>query len=397
MPRGTARRLEPFGTSVFGEMSRLALEHSAVNLSQGFPDFDGPDLAKDAAIAAIRAGHGQYARTTGIPDLHRALSEKFRRYWGLEFAPDSEITVTSGATEAIFSTIQGLCEPGDEVILFEPYYDSYKASVVMAGAMPRIVTLRAPDWSFDAAELAAAAASPRARAILLNSPHNPTGKVFSPEDMERIARICKERDLVCITDEVYEHLVYEGTHVPMAGLPGMRDRTVTISSFGKTFSLTGWKIGWAAAPPPLTAAVRAAHQFVTFATATPLQHAAAATIAGAPEGYYAELLASYRQRRDYLARELTAIGFDVRPAAGTYFLCAGFRRFSAEDDITFAKSLVTGVGVAVVPPSSFYDHPEHGRDWVRFAFCKRMETLEAAVARLRKLAPRAVAAGAAPA
>jgi N-succinyldiaminopimelate aminotransferase len=397
MPRGTARRLEPFGTSVFGEMTRLALQHSAVNLSQGFPDFDGPDFAKEAAIAAIRAGHGQYARTTGIPDLNRALSEKLKRFWGLEYAPDTEITVTSGATEAIFSTIQGLCEPGDEVILFEPYYDSYKASVVMAGAVPRIVTLRSPDWSFDPTELAAAAASPRARAILLNTPHNPTGKVFSPEEMDLLARICRERDLVCITDEVYEHLVYDGVHVPMASLPGMRERTVTISSFGKTFSLTGWKIGWAAAPAALTAGVRAAHQFVTFATATPLQHAAAVTIANAPESYYAELAASYRQRRDYLTRELAAIGFDVRPSAGTYFLCAGFRRFSTEDDIAFAKSLVTGVGVAVVPPSSFYDHAELGRDWVRFAFCKKTETLEAAVARLKTLAPRAVSAGAAPA
>jgi N-succinyldiaminopimelate aminotransferase len=377
-------------------MTRLAVEHSAINLSQGFPDFDGPDFVREAAIAAIRAGHGQYARTSGILELARALAGKYERDYGHAFAPDSEITVTSGATEAIFSAIQGLCEPGDEVILFEPYYDSYKASVVMAGAVPRIVTLRAPDWSFDAAELAAAAAAPRARAILLNTPHNPTGKVYSAEEMALIARICTERDLVCITDEVYEHLVYEGEHVLMAGLPGMRERTVTISSFGKTFSLTGWKIGWAAAPAPLSAAVRAAHQFVTFATATPLQHAAAAALANAPAPYYAELLASYREKRDYLARELAAVGFEVRPAAGTYFLCAGFRRFSTEDDVAFAKSLVTGVGVAVVPPSSFYDHVEHGRDWVRFAFCKRKETLEAAVARLKKLAPRAVGAGAAP-
>jgi len=380
-------RLAEFGTTIFTEMTRLANERGAINLAQGFPDFDGPEFVKEAAIAAIRAGHGQYARMSGIPEVHRALSAKYRRDWGLEFAPDSEIVVTSGATEAIFAAIQGVCEAGDEVVLFEPYYDSYKASVRMAGAAPRVVTLRAPDWTFDPKELAAAFGA-RTRAILLNTPHNPTGKVFSKEELETIAGLCREREVLCITDEVYEHLVYEGRHVPMATLPGMRERTITISSFGKTFSLTGWKIGWACAPPELAAAVRAAHQFITFATATPLQHGAAAALSAGPE-YYAGLLAEYRERRDYLAGELVRIGFGVRAPAGTYFVCADFRPFGFDDDRVFARHLVEHAGVAAIPPSVFYDHPEHGRSYVRFAFCKKMETLQAAVERLsRSLSPR---------
>src|SRR5450755_3665669 len=230
-----SRRLRGFGTTIFTEMTRLALEHGAVNLAQGFPDFDGPEFVKDAAISAIRAGRNQYARMTGIPELHAALAARYRRDYELDYAEGSEWTVTSGATEAIFSAISGTCGPGDEVVLFEPYYDSYKASVRMAGARPKIVTLHAPDWRFDPDELASAF-GPKTRAILLNSPHNPTGKVFSRAELEAIAQLCRERDVLCITDEVYEHLVFEGTHIPMAALPGMRERTITISSFGKTFS-----------------------------------------------------------------------------------------------------------------------------------------------------------------
>ena len=378
-----ASRLSDFGTTIFTEMTRLAIEHRAINLAQGFPDFDGPEFAKEAAIAAIRAGHGQYARMSGAPELHRALSAKYRRDWNLDYAADTEITVTSGATEAIFASIQGLCDPGDEVVVFEPYYDSYKASVLMAGAVPRIVTLRTPDWRFDPQEVRRAF-GPKTRALLLNTPHNPTGKVFSRDELELLGALCREHDAICVTDEVYEHLVYDGTHVPMAALPGMRERTITISSFGKTFSLTGWKIGWAAAPPELTAAVRAAHQFITFATATPLQHGAAAALAAGPE-YYAALLADYRGKRDYLVRELARIGFAVSPPAGTYFACAGFRAFGFDDDRAFVRHLIENVGVAAIPPSVFYDHPEHGRSYVRFAFCKRPETLERAVERLEKL------------
>ena len=378
-----ARRLEGFGTTIFTEMTRLASERGAVNLAQGFPDFDGPEFVKEAAIAAIRTGHGQYARMSGIRELHEALSAKYRRDYGLDYAPDSEITVASGATEAIFAAVQGTCDPGDEVILFEPYYDSYKASVRMAGAVPRVVTLHAPDWRFEEIALREAV-TPRTRALLLNTPHNPTGKVFSREELGFISDLCQERDLLCISDEVHEHIVYEGRHIPIATLPGMRERTITISSLGKTFSLTGWKIGWAAAPAPLTEAVRAAHQFITFATATPLQHAAATALAAPPE-YYRSLAASYRERRDYLVGELARIGFDLKPPSGTYFVCADFRPLGFDDDVRFCQYLIEEVGVAAIPPSAFYDNVEHGKTYARFAFCKRMETLIEAVRRLEKL------------
>jgi N-succinyldiaminopimelate aminotransferase len=379
-----SRRLEGFGTTIFTEMTRLANAHGAINLAQGFPDFDGPPLAKEAAIAAIRAGHGQYARMSGIPEIHAALAEKYRRDWALDYAADTEFTVTSGATEAIFASIQGICDAGDEVVLFEPYYDSYKASVQMAGAVPRVITLYGPNWIFDRDEVRAAFGK-RTRAILVNSPHNPTGKVFAREELEFLAGLCQEHDVLCITDEVYEHLVYDGEHIPMARLPGMRERTITISSFGKTFSLTGWKIGWAAAPIELTSAVRAAHQFITFATATPLQHGAAVALAEAGADYYRDLTAGYREKRDFLVRELTRVGFEVKNPAGAYFVCADFRPFGFDDDRRFVRHLIEAVGVAAIPPSVFYDHPERGRWYARFAFCKKRETLEAAVKRLERL------------
>lgn len=375
-----SRRLAGFGTSIFTEMTRLATEHGAVNLAQGFPDFDGPEFVKDAAIDAIRAGHGQYARMSGIPPLHAALAAAYARR-GLDYRAEEEFTVTSGATEALFAAIQGLCDTGDDVVMFEPFYDSYRASVCMAGAVPRVVPLRAPDWSFDPDALRRAF-SARTRVMLLNTPHNPTGKVFTRAELELIASLCIEHDVVCIADEVYEHLVYDGEHVSIATLPGMRARTLTVSSLGKTFSLTGWKIGWAAGPAPLTAAVRAAHQFVTFCTATPFQHAAAAALA-APDTYYTELVASYRQKRDYLTGALQDIGFEVRAPAGTYFVLADFRRFSTEGDVDFCRRLVR-MGVAAIPPSAFYAEPCQV-PYVRFAFCKRQPTLEAAVARLSAL------------
>ncbi len=387
-----ARRLEGFGTTIFAEMTRLANEHGAVNLAQGFPDFDGPDFVKEAAVAAIRQGRGQYARTSGIPEIHAALAAKYRRDYALDYAADTELTVTSGATEAIFAAIQGTCEAGDEVVLFEPYYDSYRASVAMAGAVPRFVTLRSPDWSFDPEELSRAFTA-RTRAILLNTPHNPTGKVFPREEMEAIARLCRERDVLCVTDEVYEHILYDGEHLPMAALPGMRERTITISSFGKTFSLTGWKIGWAAAPAPLTAAVRAAHQFITFATATPLQHAAAAALAIGPD-YYRDLSAAYREKRDYLVAELSRLGFRVEPPAGAYYVCADFRPLGFDDDVVFCRHLIEEVGVAAIPPSAFYENTRYGKSYARFAFCKKDETLREAVRRLNAI--RALGEGLAP-
>jgi N-succinyldiaminopimelate aminotransferase len=379
-------KLEGFGTTIFTEMTRLAQERAAVNLAQGFPDFDGPEFVKEAAIAAVREGRGQYARMSGIPEIHQALAAKYRRDYGLEYTPDTELTVTSGATEAIFSAIQGICSPGDEILLFEPYYDSYKPSIAMASAVARVVTLEAPDWSFDREQIRQAITS-RTKAMLVNTPHNPTGKVFSKEELEFLAGLCREHDLFCITDEVYEHLVYEGRHVPMATLPGMRERTITISSFGKTFSLTGWKIGWAAAPSELTAAVRAAHQFITFATATPLQYGATKAVLAGPE-YYERLTADYRARRDYLTGELSRIGFRVRPPSGTYFVCADFTGFGFEDDVAFCRHLVEDVGVAAIPPSFFYDNKEHARGYARFAFCKREATLREAVARMGRLRGR---------
>jgi N-succinyldiaminopimelate aminotransferase len=386
-----ARRLEGFGTTIFTEMTRLANEHGAVNLAQGFPDFDGPDFVKEAAVEAIRQGRGQYARMSGIPEIHAALAAKYRRDYGLDYAADTEFTVTSGATEAIFAAIQGTCEPGDEVVLFEPYYDSYRASVAMASAVPRFVTLRAPGWSFDPEELARAFTG-KTRAILLNTPHNPTGKVFTREELEAVAALCREKDVLCITDEVYEHILYDGKHVPMATLPGMRERTITISSFGKTFSLTGWKIGWAAAPPDLTAAVRAAHQFITFATATPLQHAASAALAVGPE-YYEGLASFYRRKRDTLVEELRRLGFLVESPAATYYVCADFRPLGFDDDVVFCRHLIENVGVAAIPPSAFYENTRHGKTYVRFAFCKKEETLKEAVRRLNTLSRRGGARG----
>jgi N-succinyldiaminopimelate aminotransferase len=380
---GLTRKLAGFGTTIFTEMTRLANEHGAINLAQGFPDFDGPDFVKAAAKAAIDAGHGQYARMSGIPELHRALSSKYQRDYGLSFAENDEIVVTAGATEAIFASVLALCDVGDEVILFEPYYDSYRASVCMAGAIPRLVTLHTPDWRLDPGELERAF-NPRTRVLMLNTPHNPSGKVFTREELEQIARLCERHDVAVIADEVYEHLVFENRHVPIASLPGMRERTVTISSLGKTFSLTGWKIGWAMAPKPLAAAVRTAHQFITFAVATPLQHGTVAAL-NAPASFFTELTASYRSKRDLLAEGLTRAGFDVWMPEGTYFICAGIERLGFTNDVSCCKHLIEKVGVAAIPPSAFYDLSAEGKTYVRFAFCKRQETLQAAVDRLSKL------------
>jgi N-succinyldiaminopimelate aminotransferase len=384
-PRLT-RRLAGFGTSVFTEITRLANEAQAVNLGQGFPDFDGPEFVKEAAIAAIREGHGQYARMAGILPLTRALSARYLRETGLVWNPETEITITSGATEALWASIGALCDVGDEVVLFEPFYDSYRAAVHAAGATPRAVTIRAPGelasgWAFDPDQLRRAI-NDRTRVILVNSPHNPTGKVFTREELQLIADLAIAHDLVVISDEVYEHLVYVGTHVPIATLPGMRERTVTISSLGKTFSLTGWKIGWACAAPELSAAVRAAHQFITFATATPLQWGAVAAIE-APPAYYTSFLHEYRARRTRLGTGLEAAGFDVYWPEGTYFIAAGFSRFGFHDDLEFVRHLITQRRVAVIPPSGFYLNPEYGRSWVRFAFCKRDSTIDTALERLR--------------
>ncbi|HEY0133307.1 MAG TPA: methionine aminotransferase [Nannocystis sp.] len=376
-------RLQGFGTTVFTEMTRLALQHGAVNLGQGFPNFDGPEFVKEAAIAAIKAGHNQYARMFGIPDLNRAIAEHQRRFYGLNYDPDTEITVYCGATEAICATFQALCDTGDEVVIFEPFYDSYRASITMAGAVPRVVTLRAPDFSYRPEELEAAI-TPKTRAILLNSPHNPTGKVFSRSELEHIAALCHRHDLIAVTDEVYEHLVYEGTHVPLATLPGMQERTVLISSSGKTFSFTGWKVGHTCAPPAITAALRCAHQFVTFCTAPPFQHALARAFV-ADDSFFTDLTRDYLRRRDRLCDGLREIGLGVLRPAGTYFVMTDIRPLGYDDDLAFCRMLPEKIGVAAIPPSSFYVNPHEGRHLVRWAFCKTDDVLDEAIKRLQKL------------
>jgi N-succinyldiaminopimelate aminotransferase len=384
-----AARVAGFGTTVFAEMTRLAQVHGAVNLGQGFPDFDGPDFLHEAAIRAIREGRNQYCPTGGVPELARAVARHQERFWGLAYAPE-EVTVYAGATEAIFAALQALCDPGDEVVLFEPFYDSYLAAVTMAGGVARVVTLRdrgaegdgGAGFAYDPAELAAAV-GPRTRAILVNSPHNPTGKVFSWAELEPLAALARKHDLIVVSDEVYEHLVYEGEHVPVASLPGMRERTVTISSAAKTFSVTGWKIGWSCAPPELTRPLQAAHQFITFCNGTPFQYAVAEALA-AGDGYYETLRAEYRGRRDRLCTGLEAAGFGVRRPAGTYFVMADIRPLGFDDDIAFCRALPERAGVAAIPPSSFYRNRDAGRHLVRFAFCKTDAVLDEAIRRLRK-------------
>ncbi|MBX3357695.1 MAG: aminotransferase class I/II-fold pyridoxal phosphate-dependent enzyme [Phycisphaeraceae bacterium] len=385
-----AQRLAPFGTTIFTEMTRLANEHGAVNLAQGFPDFDGPDFVKQAAHRAMLDGHNQYARMFGLPVLNTAIAASWKRDTGRDIDPDTEVTVTSGCTEAIAASLLGICNPGDEVVLFEPFYDSYRACVAMAGASPRFVTLRpdaAGEFVFDESELRSAF-TPRTRAILLNTPHNPTGKVFTRAELSLIATLCVERDVIAITDEVYERLLFDPQHSPhirLATLDAMADRTITLSSLGKTYSLTGWKIGWAIAPPHLTRAVRAAHQFLTFATATPLQIGAAAALTeGGP--YVASLVDQLSAARRFLGTALAALGLRVFMPAGTYFIMVDHTPLGFDDDIAFCRHLTTRIGVAAIPPSVFYNNPAHGRPLARFAFCKKQATLEEAVRRLQKLA-----------
>lgn len=385
----TAQRLQPFGTTIFSEMSRLATEHGAVNLSQGFPDFDGPDFVKNAAIQAINQGHNQYARSPGVPELDHEIARRTGERTGLDIDPMAEVTVTSGCTEAIAATLMGLVNPGEEVVLFEPYYDSYRACVAMAGATPRFVSLREKDgrFSFDPDALRTAF-NERTSAVLLNTPHNPTGSVFTRDELTLIADLCKQHDALAFSDEVYEELVFEGEHISIAALPGMRERTVTLSSLGKTFSLTGWKVGWAIAPPELSAGIRSAHQFLTFSTATPLQHAAAVALREGDE-YIQSLRTKYCRARDLLTEGLSEVGFRVIVPEGTYFVLADHReiaeRLGAKGDTELAMKLITEVGVATIPPSAFCDSPELCANFLRFAFCKEEATLVEAIRRLKRL------------
>jgi N-succinyldiaminopimelate aminotransferase len=376
-------RLAGIGTSIFAEMTELAVRHAAINLGQGFPDFDGPEFVKQAAVAAIRAGNNQYCRPAGLLDLTRAIAAHQRRFYGLEYDPLDEVTVCAGATEALFSTFQALFDPGDEVVVFEPFYDGYPAGIAMAGAAMRVVSLRAPAFELEPGALEAAI-GPRTRAIVVNSPNNPAGKVFSAGELAEIARVCRERDLLAICDEVYEHLVFDAEHVPLATLAGMRERSVVISSTGKSFSLTGWKIGWACAPAAISEALRAAHQFVTFCNGTPFQHAAVAALA-ADDAFFADLRRGYRARRDRLCTGLREVGFGVLEPEGTYFAQADIRPLGFQDGEAFCRMLPERVGVAAIPTTAFYETKALARHLVRFAFCKTDATLDAALARLGRL------------
>jgi N-succinyldiaminopimelate aminotransferase len=385
-----AGRVAYLGTTVFSEFSALALKHGAVNLGQGFPDFDGPEVVKEAAWRAIRDGVNQYAPSPGLRELREAIAEhaaRFHGHTGVE--PDTMVTVTSGATEALLCALLGLVEPGDEVVMFEPLYDSYAANVGFVGATARGVPLRPPDaihatWWFDQEEVRAAF-GPRTRLLLLNTPHNPTGKVFTREELEFLGGLCVEHDVRVLSDEVYEHLVFApARHVRPATLPGLAERTVTVSSGGKTFSLTGWKVGWCIAPPPLRDAVQRAHQYVTFATASPLQAAMAAALR-LPDSYFEELGALYTAKRARLLGGLEAAGLRPYAPEGSYFILADISGRGFSDDVSFCLHLVTEVGVAAIPPSVFYSpaHRHRGQGMARFAFCKTDGVLDEAVRRLR--------------
>jgi N-succinyldiaminopimelate aminotransferase len=374
--RTAAGRLAGLGTTIFTEMTALAQRTGAINLGQGFPDADGPAAAVEAAVAALRAGENQYAPLPGVPVLREAVLTHQRERYGLE---PEDLLITFGATEAIASAVLGLCDEGDEVLMLEPYYDSYAAVVAFAGATRRTVTLRAPDFALDPDELRAAAraAGGRARALILNTPHNPTGRVLSRAELEAVAEVCIEHDLICISDEVYEHLVFDGEHVPIATLPGMAERTLTISSVGKSFSFTGWKIGWCSGPEPLVRAVRTVKQFLTFAGGTPLQHAAAAAL-GLPPRHLAELRDELRSARDVLCGALRTAGWQPLVPQATYFVNADV----GEDAVEFCRRLPAQRGVVAIPTSAFYDDPQAGATLVRFAFCKRPEVIAEACARL---------------
>ena len=386
------RRLAEFGTTIFAEMSALAVSTGSINLGQGFPDTDGPEEVREAAVRALRDGRGnQYPPGPGIPELRTAIAAHQERRYGLTYDPDTEVLVTAGATEAIAAALLALLEPGDEVIALEPYYDSYAACIAMAGGTRVPVTLRPHESSFrlDLDELRDAVTD-RTRLLLINTPHNPTGTVLTREELTAIAALAVERDLLVVTDEVYEHLVFDETeHIPLATLPGMSDRTVAIDSMSKTYSVTGWRVGWVIASPLLSVGVRRAHDFLTVGAAAPLQQAAVAALQ-LPDSYYAGLAADYRERRDTLLPALAEAGFRIHEPAGAYYVMTDIRDLTDEDDVSFARRLILDPGVAGVPGSSFFSRPELGRTKLRFAFPKRLETLRAATDRLARLAAPAV-------
>jgi aminotransferase len=384
-----SQKAQQFTESVIRDMTRQAIQHNAVNLAQGFPDFAAPEAIKRAAQDAIEADVNQYAITWGAKNFRSAIAQKFLDWQRLEIDPEREITVCCGSTEAMIASLLALANPGDEVIVFEPFYENYGPDAILSGAIPRYVTLHPPagsttDWHFDPAELRAAF-NTRTRAIIINTPHNPTGKLFTRAELELIRDLCVEFDTIAITDEIYEHILYDGSeHVSIVTLDGMRERTVTINSLSKTYSVTGWRVGWAIAPPVLTSAIRKVHDFLTVGAAAPLQAAGAAALS-LPRSYYDELVAKYVQRRDLLLSALRQIGFQAYAPRGAYYIITDISGFNAGDDRTFARKLVQEIGVATVPGSSFYKQAKNGAHQIRFAFCKQIETLERAIENLQKL------------
>jgi aminotransferase len=387
MPR-ISHKASQFSESIIRDMTRQILLHhptDGVNLAQGMPDFAAPDELKAAAARAIHDDHNQYAITWGQPPLRQAIADTYSETWGQPVDAEHEITVCCGATEAMLASIMAIVDPGDEVVIFSPFYENYGPDCILAGATPRFVTLHEPDWSIDQDELRAAFTS-GTRAIVINTPHNPTGKVFTADELQLIANLCIEYDVVAFTDEIYEHLVYEGQHISMATLPGMRERTVTINGLSKTFSVTGWRLGFAIAPPALTDGIRKVHDFMTIGAAAPLQLAAAVALR-LPSTYYASLLADYRARRDFLLPVLRDLGFEVFEPHGAYYVMTGIAPFGYTSDLEFADYLVREIGVATVPGSSFYHDPELGRTKIRFAYPKKLETLQRAASLLEQVRP----------
>jgi N-succinyldiaminopimelate aminotransferase len=381
-----AQRVQSFGTSIFATMTRLAQEHDAINLGQGFPDFPAPDFIKQAAIEAISAEINQYAPANGRPRLRNAIAAKMAQQYDMDVDPEREIIVMHGATESIFATFMGLVDPGDEVILFEPYYDSYVPCTLMAGGIPRFYTLPAPDWHIDPDKLRALF-SHKTKLVVINTPHNPLGKVFTRDEMVMIGDLCQDFDVIALVDTVYEHIIFDNAkHVNMASLPGMRERTVTVSSVGKTFSTTGWKVGWAIAPPEMTQAIMRAHQFTTFSGAAPLQEASAIAMESAESlNYYTQLQAMYQAKRDKLVSGLRTAGLKPIVPEGTYFVMVDISELGFENDVAFCHYLTKEVGVAAIPPSAFYQNSADGAGLTRFAFCKTDQSLDQACERLGSL------------
>src|SRR5919106_1470585 len=385
MPKLTgSQKATQFTESVIREMTRLNQLHGGVNLSQGFPDFPAPSAIKEAACAAINADVNQYAVTWGARPLREAVAREFTRRYGLPVGADEQVTVCCGSTEAMMATMMGIIDPGDEVVIFEPFYENYGPDAILSGATPRYVTLREPDWTFDEGELAAAF-NERTRGIILNTPNNPTGKVFTRQELEAIAKLCQKWDVVAFTDEIYEHMTYEGhAHVPLITLPGMEDRTVTINALSKTYSVTGWRVGWTVSSPDLTNGIRKVHDFLTVGAAAPLQEAGAVAM-GFPAEYYERLPNEYLERRDLMLGILEGAGFKTYKPYGAYYIMTDISGLGFDDDVEAARSLTSDIGVASVPGSSFYSRPELGRTKLRFSFCKKLDTLRAAGERLSTL------------